>query len=327
MRGLSVRQRPFFAGIQIENENLECQSLLLETKASFGTPKKLFSKKKMAEQLNLRQEYHQVRQNRHWLSWPLVRHLRTLQFRRLRPFNGGQSSGLSVIRYYWADFLEHHQLDIKGRVLEVGETSTIRAFGGENISHPEALDLAAHSPEVKVIADLARADHVPSDGYDCFVNQFTTTVIYDIEAALYHAIRLLKPGGVLLINFWCLDFYLYRGLDMGTGKPLYMYHWFTPIQIENLLRGLALSERDFSLTIYGNLLTRMAFLLNVPAKAFTAKEREAVDPGQPLLICARIMKPVNWRATKPAYKTPYWKPDVAPAHVSPKTGHYGDEYG
>lgn len=280
----------------------------------------------MTDSLNLRQEYHLVRHKRHWLSWPLVRHWRTLQFRRLRPFDDGQSSGLSVIRYYWADFLEHHRADIKGRALEVGETSTIRAFGGEAVTQPEALDLAAHSSDVKVVADLARADHIPNDEYDCFVNQFTTTVIYDIEAALYHAIRLLKPGGVLLINFWSLDFYLYRGLDMGTGAPLYMYHWFTPIQIENMLRGLALTEEDFSLSIYGNLLTRMAFLLNVPAKAFTPQERDTIDPGQPLLICARIVKPNTWEATKPTYKDPHWTPDLVPAQLSDKTGHYGDEY-
>ncbi|MEM7029742.1 MAG: methyltransferase domain-containing protein [Chloroflexota bacterium] len=280
----------------------------------------------MTDPLNLRQTYHQVRDTRHWLSWPLVRHLRTMQFRRLRPFDDGRSSGLSVIRYYWADFLEHNRADIKGRALEIGETSTIRAFGGDAVTQPEALDLAAHSPEVKVVADLTRADQVPSNGYDCFVNQFTTTVIHDIEAALYHAIRILKPGGVLLINFWCLDFYLHRGLDMGTGAPLYMHHWFTPIQIENMLRGLALTEDDFDLSIYGNLLTRMAFLLNEPAKAFTAQERDTVDPGQPLLICARIVKPQDWQVSKPVYKDSPWIPDTPPAQLSEKTGHYGDEY-
>ena len=194
-----------------------------------------------------------------WRSWPLIRHWRTLQFRRLRPFADGRSTGKSVIRTYWENFLEAHKSDIRGRALEVGETATIRRFGGDALTSAEAIDLTAHSPDVKVIADLSRADGVPSDSYDCFVNQFTTAVIYDIEAALYHAVRILKPGGVLLINFWCVDFYLHRGLDMGTGAPLYMYWWFTPIQVQNLLRGLGLGDNDFSVTIYGNLLTRMAF--------------------------------------------------------------------
>ena len=281
----------------------------------------------MSEQPDLRGQYQQLIRSRHWRSWPLIRHLRAFQFRRLRPFGNGRSAGLSVIRYYWAGFLEAHRADIRGRGLEVGETTTLRAFGGPALSQADAIDLSAHSPEVRVVADLARADHVPGDRYDCFINQFTTAVIYDIEAALYHAIRLLKPGGVLLINFWCLDFYLYRGLDMGTGAPLYMYWWFTPLQVENLLRGLALTEADYSLTVYGNLLTRMAFLMNVPAREFTRRELDHIDPGQPLLICARIAKPEPWEAAKPAYRRPCWTPSLTPAQLSPATGHYGDAYG
>lgn len=273
--------------------------------------------------------YHRFRalfNGRHWRSWPIIRHVRALQFRRLKPFGNGRKSGVSVIRYYWFQFLEKHRADIRGHGLEIGETTTIRKYGGQALTQADALDLAAHSPEVKVVADLSRADHVSSDIYDCFVNQFTTTVIYDVEAALYHAIRILKPGGVLLINFWCVDFYLHRGLDMGTGAPLYMYWWFTPIQVENMLRRLALTETDYGIEIYGNLLTRMAFLMNLPAQELTPQELKHVDPGQPLLICARIVKPLNWQAVKPVYREPCWAPALSPAKISATTGHYGDEY-
>lgn len=264
---------------------------------------------------------------RHWRRWPVIRHLRALQFRRLRPFWNGRSHGTSVIRYYWAEFLEKHRADIRGYGLEISTTETLRKYGGDQLIRADALDLTAHSPEVQVVADLSRADHVPDDLYDCFVNQFTTAVIYDIEAALYHSIRLLKPGGVLLINFWCLDFYLYRGLDMDTGAPLCMHWWFTPIQVENLLRQVGLAEQDYRMEIYGNLLTRMAFLLNLPAYELTPRELDFTDPGQPLLICVRIVKPDTWQASRPAYRTLHWTPALVPARMSPSTGHYGDVYG
>lgn len=280
----------------------------------------------MSKNEQLVERYRAIKQQGNWRSWPIIRHLRTLRFRRLTPLGGGKKNGLSVIRYYWADFLDKHQADIRGHALEVGETTTIRQYGGNALTQADAIDLAAHSPEVRVVADLSRADQVAGDLYDCFVNQFTTCVIQDIEAALYHAIRLLKPGGVLLINFWCVDFYLHRGLDMGTGAPLYMHHWFTPIEVENLLRGLNLSEADYQVEIYGNLLTRMAFLLNMPAQEFTAQELNHVDPGQPLLICVRVVKPVDWQAKKPIYRELLWTPIVKPAQVRPDTGHYGDEY-
>jgi len=263
---------------------------------------------------------------RHWRSWPIIRHIRALQFRRLRPFWNGRTQGMPVVRYYWAEFLEKHRADIRGCGLEIGETKTLRKYGGETLTQAEALDLSAHSPEVKVVADLSRADHVPGDKYDCFVNQFSTAVIYDIEAALYHAIRLLKPGGVLLINFWSVDFYFHQGLDMGTGEPLYMYWWFTPIQVENMLRRLSLSGGDYEVETYGNLLTRMAFLMNLPAEELTLHELDFKDPGQPLLICARIVKPGNWQASKPTYREPCWAPPHPPTLVNPVTGHYGDTY-
>jgi hypothetical protein len=113
---------------------------------------------------------------------------------------------------------------------------------------------------------------------------------------------------------------------MGTGEPLYMYWWFTPIQVENLLRSLTVTDKDYTLTVYGNLLTRTAFLMNIPAKEFTPGELNHIDPGQPLLICARIVKPEGWRGEKPIYCEPQWVPSFSPARVSPKTGHYGDVY-
>src|SRR5262249_7102961 len=152
------------------------------------------------------------------------------------------------------------------------------------------------------------------------INQFTMHLIYDVEAALYHAIRLLKPGGVLLVNFPCVDYYFAQGLDMGTGAPLFLYWWFTPIQVENLLRRVGLGGADYELVIYGNLFARIAYQMNIPAEELTRNELEHVDAGHPLLICARVVKPLSWRVTKPEYRTS-WLPKVTPARWNPVTGH------
>src|SRR5262249_41077283 len=140
-------------------------------------------------------------------SLPVLRNLRSLQFRRLKPLGNGRQSGTPIVRYYWHRYLQEHRLDVHGTALEIGTTSTIRRLGGNGLICADAIDLSVHTPEVTVVADLSRADHVPSDRYDCFVNQFTMHLIYDAEAALYHSIRILKPGGVLLVNFSCVDYY------------------------------------------------------------------------------------------------------------------------
>jgi hypothetical protein len=146
-------------------------------------------------------------------------------------------------------------------------------------------------------------------------------VIYDVDAALFHAIRLLKPGGVLLVNFPCVDHYFPRGLDMGTGAPLYVHHWFTPIEVENLLRRANLSPADFQIAVRGNLFARIAYQLNLPAEELTSRELDTVDPGHPLLICVRVVRPAAWQADRPEYRDP-WLPAAAPVRWNPVVGHY-----
>jgi glycosyltransferase involved in cell wall biosynthesis len=255
------------------------------------------------------------------LRLPLIRNLRVLQLRRLQPLRAGRQNGTPIVRYYWERYLEKHRVDIRGTALEIGTTDTIRRFGKTNIDCAEAIDLSAHSPEITVVGDLSRADHVPSNRYDCFVNQFTMHLIHDAEAALYHSIRILKPGGVLLINFSCTDYYFPNGLDMGTGQPLFLYRWFTPLQVENWLCTLDLAEDDYEITMHGNIFSRIAYEMNMPAEELTRRELEFSDPGHPVLICARVVKPKNWQGQKPQYRES-WQPDVKPAKWNPATGHY-----
>jgi len=268
------------------------------------------------------QLYRQVRQGiSQWTRLPIIRNLRLLRFRRLQPLHNGRQHGTPIVRPYWANFLQQYQSDIRGRALEIGTTTTIRLYGGQALVQAEAIDLEAHSPEVTVVADISRADQIPSDRYDCFVNQFTLHLIYDIEAALYHSVRILKPGGVLLLNFPCLDYYFTNGLNMGTGAPLYMHWWFTPIQVENMLRRVGLAGSDYKMQVYGNLFARVAYQMNMPAEELTRRELDFVDEGHPLLICVRAVKPANWQAARPEYRTA-WTPDTTPAQWNPVSGHY-----
>lgn len=256
-----------------------------------------------------------------WPSLPVIRQLRCIQFRRLHPVGYGLQRGTPVVRHYWENYLQRHSADIRGTALEIGTTSTLRRLGGEGVASADAMDLAAHSPEITVVADLSRANRIPADRYDCFINQFTMHLIYDVEAALYHSVRILKPGGVLLVNFPCVDYYFPRGLDMGTGRPLFVYWWFTPIQVHNLLQRTGLSEADYALDVRGNLFARVAYQMNMPAEHLTRRELEYADPGHPLLICARVVKPASWQRPKPR-SFASWTPDTTPAVWNPRTGHY-----
>lgn len=53
----------------------------------------------------------------------------------------GFSRGLPVDRPYIEAFLERHAADIRGRVLEVGDDSYTRRFGGERVTQRDVLDI------------------------------------------------------------------------------------------------------------------------------------------------------------------------------------------
>jgi hypothetical protein len=255
------------------------------------------------------------------LGLPMVGRHRGLNLRRMSPLSDGRPRGQPIVRYYWERFLEAHRSDIRGRCLEIGGTLAIRRYGGTAVTHADSIDVTRHSEEITVVADLSRADHMLADTYDCFVNPFTLHLIYDIEAALYHSLRVLKPEGVLLANFPCVDYYFDRGLDMGTGRPLFMFWWFTPIQVENLFRRVGLQSGDYQLRIDGNLFARVAYQLNMASEELSRAELDHADPGHPLLISVRAVKPVHWHVERPAYREA-WIPSVAPQRWNPVTGHY-----
>ena len=45
---------------------------------------------------------------------PVVRQLRCVEPRRVRPLGDGRQQGLPIVRYFWAQFLEQHRVDIRG---------------------------------------------------------------------------------------------------------------------------------------------------------------------------------------------------------------------
>jgi SAM-dependent methyltransferase len=251
---------------------------------------------------------------------PVLRRLRGLQLRRLEPLSGGRPRGTPIVREYWSQFLQEHRGDIRGRALEIGTTRTIRHFGGAEVTRADGIDLVAHSPEITVVADLARADAVPPDTYDCFVNQFSMHVIADVESAVYHSLRILRPRGVLLANFPCLDEEFPNGLDMGTG-PLFVHRWFTRAGVEGLLRRAGLGDADYRVTTHGNLFARVAYQLNMAAEELTPHELRMTDPRYPLLICVRAVKPADWSADKPV-PSETWLPSLPAARWTAETGHH-----
>jgi SAM-dependent methyltransferase len=111
----------------------------------------------------------------------------------------GFERGTPVDRYYLHQFLNAHRGVITGKVLEIQVSGYTRRYGhAVSLAHTVDIDPSI-SPTPTFVVDLARAEGViPDDTYDCFLLPNTLSVIRDIEGALRNALRVVKPGGVVI---------------------------------------------------------------------------------------------------------------------------------
>src|SRR2546426_10907838 len=98
--------------------------------------------------------------------------MRCVQLRRLHPLGEGQPRGRAIVRHYWAQFLEKHRSDLRGRGLEIGGTWTIRQYGGGGLKGAGALDPIAPRPPKTVAAGLTHA----AEGGPATSRRFATPV-------------------------------------------------------------------------------------------------------------------------------------------------------
>src|SRR5205823_471614 len=73
-----------------------------------------------------------------------------------------------------------------------------RQFGGDRVTKSDVLHVRQGEPKVTVVADLAHAENLPCETYDCIVLTQTLQFICDVRAAIAGVYRILKPGGVVL---------------------------------------------------------------------------------------------------------------------------------
>jgi SAM-dependent methyltransferase len=191
----------------------------------------------------------------------------------------GTERGTPIDRYYIARFLSGHRADIRGRVLEVKDSTYTTRFGSD-LTAREVLDIDPANPAVTIVADLAAADAIPDGAFDCFVLTQTLQYIYDPPAALRHAHRILRPGGVLLLTV--------PGLTR-LAPPLTDYWHFTPGGCARLLEELFGAGRVI-IYVYGNVLTATAFLTGMAADELRTRELAASDRRYPVIIAARAVK-------------------------------------
>jgi SAM-dependent methyltransferase len=203
------------------------------------------------------------------------------QFNRTRPLSleYGYDRGTPIDRYYIEAFLQAHASDIRGRVLEVGDDTYSRRFGGQRIAHQDILHIQADNPKATIVGELGDPRTLPSGAFDCIILTQTLHLIYDMVAAVGELRRALAPGGVALITVPGVS-----SIDRGEWGG--SWHWsLTELSMKRLLTE-AFGSGEVSVEAFGNLYAATAFLHGACAEEVDAGKLRMRDQAYPVTIAA-----------------------------------------
>ena len=186
----------------------------------------------------------------------------------------GYDRGSPVDRYYIERFLEGRRAAITGRVLEVKDSGYTIRFGS-GVTQADVLDVDAANDQATIVGDLQALDGVGDDTFDCVILTQTLQFVYDLEAAVEHVHRILKPGGTLLATVPSVS------RVISVPGEFDDYWRFTPASCRRLF-----AERfaDVDVESYGNVLTSAAFLLGLAREELRERELAPVDPDYATLV-------------------------------------------
>jgi SAM-dependent methyltransferase len=283
IRNMLVRARDYARGLTLSVKRpRSAQELPAREQQIERLKSRLEKERQEVKRLN-----REVKRLKRLVGRPPVGEVRLL--RRLSPISPtfGFERGQPIDRYYIENFLARHAEDIRGRVLEIRENSYTRRYGGERVHVSDVLDVAEDNRRATIHADLTRADHVPSDAFDCIILTQTLHFIYDVRSATQTLYRILKPGGVLLATFPGIS----KTGCRECGKHGEYYCWmFTQLSARRLLEE-TFPAADLRIEAHGNVLAAISFLHGLAAEELRQEELDHHDPDYEILITLRAVKP------------------------------------
>jgi SAM-dependent methyltransferase len=202
--------------------------------------------------------------------------------RRTSPLSDvwGFDRGNPVDRFYIESFLAEYRQDIVGRTLEVQNSAYTKLFG-TGVTRCDVLDIDSSNKDATLIADLSTADLLPSNSFDSFILTQTLQFIYDTRAAICHAHRILRPGGVLLATVPSVT-----RIDSDYMADFWRY---TVPSCSRLFEE-AFGPDNATVRSYGNVLACVAFLTGMAADELSQRDLETTDEAFPLIIGVRAVK-------------------------------------
>ena len=230
--------------------------------------------KRFAYRLNL---YPRFRPSQGKIDWG--------DFNSVLPFsnNFGFDRGGPVDRYYIENFLEAESSVIKGNVLEIADNAYTTKYGLDKVTKSDVLHLDQGVPGATYVADLSKADHLPSDHFDCIILTQTLQFIYDYTSALKHCYRMLKKDGVLLVTVPGIS-------PIEVGKWRTNWLWSFNVASMNKIFSEFFPAHSFNVQAYGNVYAAISFLHGVGITETDKSKLDIRDSSYDVIITIRLKK-------------------------------------
>jgi hypothetical protein len=194
--------------------------------------------------------------------------------RRTTPFSSsyGFERGTPIDRHYLHAFLAAHRDLITGDVLEVQSSDYTRRFG-RGVTRADTFDIVADFSPTHVCDISHCEDTIPSRAYDCLLLPNALAHFRELDLALLHATRIVRPGGAILASV--------AGLLPLTGDvPDY---W--RLSPDGWREKLAVAWPGAALEVagHGNCLSAVGAQLGLALEELTEDELDVHDPRFPVL--------------------------------------------
>jgi len=221
-----------------------------------------------------------------WFGDPPAKgHVSTGDFGSVVPISRdfGFDRGTPIDRYYIERFLARHEIEIAGRVLEVGSDDYTRRFGGQRVAQIDILHVREGNPRATIVGDLTDPAVLPESAFDCIVLTQTLHLIYDVRVAVARLHRALAPGGVVLVTAPGIS-----QIDRGEWGS----SWFWSFTTESLSRLFheCFGPDDVIVEHYGNVFAATAFLQGLAVEEVDTAKLDPLDKSYQVIVAVRARK-------------------------------------
>ncbi len=198
-----------------------------------------------------------------------------LATRSLKPISTkfGFDRGKPIDRYYIEKFLNVNKGLIKGSCLEIVDNLYTLKYGKDKVSKSDVLDNNFKNKLANIHGDLRKLDIVPDNKYDCLIITHTLGMVDDYEAAIRECLRILRPGGNLLVTLSCFS-------------PVYDKYtmWRFTANAAKYVFSKYFRREKLIVKSYGNVLSSQCFWVGLATEELTKEELDFNDPRFPCIV-------------------------------------------